>query len=145
MQGLTLTKRPFPGALFFSGAALTLVVTLCGGVTAADGVLSAPTGVSATPAVPDGQRVFSVADGMIAYLGEATQWVDVPASRMTIAALRPSIQQAVMAHPDVRLAQEQQTTAGYASREAFAGFCRKCRPRWTVAVGISTASVHLIR
>ena len=122
MQGLTLTKRPFRGALFFSSAALLLTVTLCGGASAADGVLSAPTAVTATPAVPDGQRVFSVADGMIAYLAQATQWVDVPASRMTIAALRPSIQQAVMAHPDVRLAQEQQATAGYASREAFAGF-----------------------
>jgi outer membrane protein, adhesin transport system len=113
-------KRPFRRALSFSCAALLLVGTAFGDAFAAnDGVSPAPTGAGS---VPDGLRVHAVADGMIGFLGQATQWIDLPASRLPIASLRPAVQQAVSGHPDVRLAQEQQATAGFASREAFAGF-----------------------
>lgn len=65
--------------------------------------------------------VHTVADQMNAFLAKAVEWVDVPQARVSIVTLRPHIQAAVLAHPEVRLALEQQQTAAQARREAFAG------------------------
>ncbi len=67
-------------------------------------------------------RVTEVADQLIRYLGEAGQWVDQPEVRLPVQALAPKIRAAVLAHPEVRLSQEQRATAKIATREAYAGF-----------------------
>ena len=67
-------------------------------------------------------RVTELADQLIRYLGTVVQWVDRPETRLPLQSLAPKIRQAVLAHPEVRLAQEQRETAAHASREAFAGF-----------------------
>ncbi len=66
-------------------------------------------------------QVHTVADQLNAFLNRAVEWVDVPASRVPLSSIRPRIRDAVLAHPEVRLALEQQQTAAQVTREAFAG------------------------
>lgn len=98
--------RPLRGALFCAGLALSV---------------SAHAQSAARPTAEQ-LRVHAVGDKLVEYLGGAVAWVDTPAARLPLAGLRPRIQAAVTAHPDVRLAQEQRDTAAFATREAFAGF-----------------------
>lgn len=63
-----------------------------------------------------------VSDRLTAFLVEAMGWTDNPAARAPLGSVRPLIQAAVLAHPEVRLAAEQRSTAGFASREAFAAY-----------------------
>ena len=65
--------------------------------------------------------VHTVADQMNAFLARAVEWVDVPAARVSVGVIRPRIQAAVLSHPEVRLALEQQQTAAQVRREALAG------------------------
>ena len=67
-------------------------------------------------------RVHSVADQLIGYLNEAVAWTGPSAARVSLASIKPQIQAAVMAHPEVQLAGQQRVTAGFATREAFAGY-----------------------
>lgn len=67
-------------------------------------------------------RVNSVADQLIRYLEKAVDWASGPASRVSLGSITPEIRAAVLAHPEVVLAQEQRLTAAAATREAFAGF-----------------------
>jgi outer membrane protein TolC len=65
--------------------------------------------------------VHTVADQMNAFLARAVEWVDVAAARVSVVVIRPRIQAAVLSHPEVRLALEQQQTAAQVRREALAG------------------------
>ena len=67
-------------------------------------------------------RVTAVADQLMAYVASAAQWVDAPGVRMPQSALAPKIRAAVLAHPEVRLTQEQRERAGLATREAAAAW-----------------------
>ena len=87
-------------------------------------VLAAEAAPIAKPAfaIAEKIQVHAVADQLNAFLGKAVEWVDTPASRVPVSSIRQRIQAAVMAHPEVRLALEQQQTASQVTREAFAGF-----------------------
>ena len=113
---LRLIRRPLRGAL-----------VVCASLAVFPGTVSAAG--ERTPANPmpgtstsDQLRVYDVADQLIGFLGQAVEWADKPSTRVPLASVRPRIQAAVLAHPEVRLAAEQRLTAGYASREAFAGY-----------------------
>lgn len=67
-------------------------------------------------------RVYSVADQLIGYLSKATAWVDGTQTRVPVASLAPKVKAAVLAHPEVRLTDEQRETAAQATREVYAGF-----------------------
>ena len=67
-------------------------------------------------------RVTKLADQLIHYLVKAIEWVDKPEANLPLSTLAPIIRTAVLAHPEVRLTQEQSATATMATREAFAGF-----------------------
>jgi len=112
--------RPSRGALVLS-ASLAVSLAICPGRgDAAD----APAPARQMPGTPtsDQLRVHTVADQLIGFLSQAVEWVDQPSTRAPLGSIRPRIQAAVLAHPEVRLASEQRVTAGYASREAFAGY-----------------------
>lgn len=67
-------------------------------------------------------RVHTMADQLIGFLNQAVAWIDRPSARVPLANLGPQIRAAVLAHPEVQLASTQQLTAGFASREAYAGY-----------------------
>ena len=115
-MGPCITKRPSRGTLAFSIA----IALMQGVVWAAD--IPAPIKPVPVTSTSDQLRVHTVADQLIGFLGEAVEWVDHISTRASLASVRPRIQAAVLAHPEVRLAAEQRLTAGYASREAFAGY-----------------------
>ncbi len=96
----------------------------------ATGMSGASAQVPGNPAVKAGPiassyeelRVTQVADQLIRYLGRAMEWTDRPESRAPMPAVSPKVRKAVLAHPEVRLSQEQRATASLATREAFAAF-----------------------
>ena len=114
--------RPRQGAFLLSAVSAALVVLTSSSVCAA----------AADPqtAIKPGQiastfeqlRVTEVADQLIGYLGKAVKWVDTPESRVPVQTLAPKIRAVVLAHPEVRLARTQRTTATMATREAYSGF-----------------------
>jgi len=113
-------SRPRKGAFLWAG----LWIGMMG--LGADAALAA----DAPPQIKPGKiastfeqlRVHDVADQLIRYLGRAVEWVDKPEVRVPLRSLAPKIRSVVLAHPEVRLAQEQRESATQATREAFAGY-----------------------
>ena len=106
---LTSPKRPLRGAFF-------IAVSVCswqGHAIAAD---------AAPKANVEQLRVHGVADQLIGFLNQAISWTGSTPDRPPLASIRPQIRAAVLAHPEVRLSSEQKLTAGFATREAFAGY-----------------------
>ncbi len=98
-------------------------LALCQGLALAAGPPStAPVTPSATTITASPLRVHTMADQLIGFLNQAVAWIDTPSSHVPLASVRPQIQAAVLAHPEVQLASTQQLTAGFSSREAYAGF-----------------------
>ena len=83
--------------------------------------LIAPT-VPAAVANVEQLRVHSVADQLIGFLNQAIAWTGSRSGRPPLASIGPQIQAAVLAHPELRLSSEQKLTAGFATREAYAGY-----------------------
>lgn len=112
---------PRGGAPRWHGA-LALAASLVIPVPAAAQAAATP---PAARAPGDALRVHGVADRLIGFLQGAGRWVlgDAEGSgRVPLATLRPAVRAAVLDHPEVQLAGEQRTTAGFASREAFAAY-----------------------
>lgn len=109
-------KRPLRGALFLCASLTAFPLTVH---AASDSSPARPIPAASTS---DQLRVHDVADQLISFLGKAVEWTDKPSTRAPLASIRPRIQAAVLAHPEVRLTSEQKLTAGYATREAFAGY-----------------------
>ena len=115
---LRLPVRPRKGAFFLS--ALALASGGFGPVAAqAQPLAQAPVGRVASNF--EQLRVTEVADQLIRYLGTVLQWVDQPGTRAAPLVLAGAVRSAVLAHPEVRLSQEQRETASLATREAYAG------------------------
>jgi adhesin transport system outer membrane protein len=108
--------RPRLGALCLAGCLLASQGAL---LAAGDPVRAGavPATISVEPL-----QANAVSDRLTAFLVEAVGWTDNPAARAPLGSVRPLIQAAVLAHPEVRLAAEQRSTAGFASREAFAAY-----------------------
>ena len=106
---LTPPKRPLRGAFF-------IALSVCGSQGQAVAADVAP------KANVEQLRVHSVADQLIGFLNQAIGWTGSTPDRPPLASIRPQIQAAVLAHPEVRLSSEQKLTAGFATREAFAGY-----------------------
>jgi adhesin transport system outer membrane protein len=125
-------RRPRLGALLFFAW-----LGICNGP-----VLAADAAPMARPAATGGEKlqVHAVADQLNAFLGKAVEWVDIPASRVPVSSIRQRIRAAVLAHPEVRLAAEQQQTATQVTREAFAGFL----PQVSTNVDAGRRSVDLV-
>lgn len=125
MHFLGLT-RPRPGAFLLSAVSLALLPIGISSAQGLSGGLSFAAVLTTQPkqvvGVKESLRVTKVADQLIDYLGQAVRWVDQADTRLPVQTLAPKIQTVVVAHPEVRLAQEQRTTAGFAKREAWAGF-----------------------
>ncbi len=117
---------PRQRGVFFVSLAVACLILSAGGAHAATPAPavaeSAPGKIASTF---EQLRVTEVADQLIRYLSEAVQWVDKPEARVPMQSLAPKIRMVVLAHPEVRLAREQRTTATMATREAFAGFLPK--------------------
>lgn len=112
----SLWGRPRLGALCMAGCLLA-------GQAAAQAAGDPPRGGAALAAGGvDARPVNAVSDRLATFLGEAVRWTDDPAARAPLGSVRPLVQAAVLAHPEVRLAAEQRSTAGFASREAFAAY-----------------------
>jgi len=117
-----MAMRPRPGALFLCAvsAAFAACCSACLAASAAD--MQVATAPSVMKSTLEPLRVTAVADQLIDYLDKAALWVDQPQGRVALSDLAPKIRAAVLAHPEVRLAREQRTTAALATREAFSGY-----------------------
>jgi adhesin transport system outer membrane protein len=113
--------RPLTGALLLKPLILAVA---CGTAMAwaADKPGDAPVVVGKIANTFEQLRVNSVADQLIRYLEKAVDWASGPASRVSLGSITPGVRTAVLAHPEVALAQEQRLTAAAATREAYAGF-----------------------
>lgn len=110
-----------------AAAAPGLAATTAGAVqpaapgTAASAVPPSPP----SPPLPAWQAASAPADRLAVFLAQAVRWSQSAgaghdAARLPWAELRPLVQAAVQAHPEVRLAGAQRVTAGFATREAQA-------------------------
>lgn len=110
-----------------SRAAASLAACVFLGGVAAQAPAAPAAEVPAAAGRTEGLRVHAVADRLSGFLDQAVRWVGegqdggAPA-RVPLAQLRPAIAAAVQGHPEVRLAGEQRTTAGFATREALAPY-----------------------
>jgi adhesin transport system outer membrane protein len=118
---MTAGKRPRSGALSVAGIGLGFLLGASSAPIAMAQPLSRVTPVQAG-STTDQLRVYSVADQLIGYLAKAVDWVDRPDTRLPVNALAPKIKAVVLAHPEVRLVDEQRETAAQSTREAYAGF-----------------------
>lgn len=113
--------RPQSGALFVKHWAIAMA---CGSTMAwaADTPSKLPADVGKIAGTFEQLRVNSVADQLIRYLEKTVDWASGSANRLSLTSMAPGVRAAVLAHPEVALAQEQRLTAAAATREAFAGF-----------------------
>ncbi len=95
-------------------------LALCQGLALAAGPPPASPGPA--PDAASAVRLRAMADQLIGFLNQAVALIDTPSSHVPLADVRPQIQAAMLAHPEVQLASTQQLIAGFASREAYAGF-----------------------